>query len=74
MTDDFSRFQSPLTVETPPPPIPLFEDFGLSYGMLNTIGALVVLGVNVTLMILTGTITLFLQRRFAPHRRGAPLT
>ena len=39
MTDDFSRFQSPLTVETPPPPIPLFEDFGLSYGMLNTIGA-----------------------------------
>jgi hypothetical protein len=39
MADDLTRFQNPLTVTPPPPPIPLFEDFDLSYGTLNAIGA-----------------------------------
>ncbi len=56
--------------------VPASAYFGVGIGVGEigeAIGALVVLGVNVTLMILTGTITLFLQRRFAPHRRGARL-
>ncbi|MFM9126582.1 MAG: hypothetical protein ACKOTA_03265, partial [Solirubrobacterales bacterium] len=39
MSDDPTRFVNPLTVVPPPPPIPLFDDFGLSYGTLNAIGA-----------------------------------
>lgn len=57
--------------------VPASAYFGVGIGVGEigeAIGALVVLGVNVTLMILTGTITLFLQRRFAPQRRGARLT
>ena len=39
MPDDSISFVNPLTVVPPPPPIPLFDDFGLSYGTLNAIGA-----------------------------------
>ncbi|MFM8518918.1 MAG: hypothetical protein ACKOB2_00675 [Solirubrobacterales bacterium] len=39
MPDQFGEFQNPLTVVPLPPPIPLFEDFSLSYGTLNAIGA-----------------------------------
>ena len=39
MPEEFGKFQNPLTVVPPPPPIPLFEDFNLSYGTLNAIGA-----------------------------------
>lgn len=39
MASNPRRFVNPLTVVPPPPPIPLFEDFGLSYGTLNAIGA-----------------------------------
>ena len=48
-------------------PASAYLGVGLGVGEIGeAIGALLVLGVNVFLMVLTGTITLFLQRKFAP--------
>ena len=48
-------------------PASAYLGVGLGVGEIGeAIGALLVLGVNVFLMILTGTITLFFQRKFAP--------
>jgi uncharacterized membrane protein len=50
-------------------PASAYLGVGIGVGeMSEAIGALLVLVVNVTLMIVTGTITLYLQRRFAPGR------
>ena len=50
-------------------PASAYLGVGIGVGEIGeAIGALLVLVVNVTLMILTATITLYLQRRFAPER------
>ncbi len=52
-------------------PASAYLGVGIGVGEIGeAIGALQVLFVNVSLMIVTGTITLFLQRRFAPD--GGP--
>jgi uncharacterized hydrophobic protein (TIGR00271 family) len=48
-------------------PASAYLGVGIGVGEIGeAIGALLVLGVNVFLMVLTGTITLYLQRKFAP--------
>ncbi len=55
-------------------PASAYLGVGISVGEIGEgIGALLVLAVNVTLMILTATITLYLQRRFVPEKLSSRL-